>query len=306
MNKLEILKVIEDNGFKAYVVGGYPRDLYLNRKSNDMDICTNAKPKDLVNIFKDAVIANNSYGSVTVLYKNKKYEITTFRKETSYFNYRFPKIEYIDNLLDDLKRRDFTINTLCIDSEGNLIDLLNVKNDLDSKVLKMVGDAKIKLKEDALRILRAVRFATVLNFQIDEELSNYIEKYAYLTKKLSYERKKSELDKILSSNNIIYGLELLKRYELDKYLEIDLSNLVITDLLGIWSQIDKGKYKFNSTEKDIINNIHELKGKDIFDPYTLYKYGLYVTSIRANIDGISKEMVTSSYNALPMKSRADI
>ena len=183
---IELLTKINNAGYTSYIVGGYPRDLYLKRITNDIDICTNATPKDLKEIFGDAMLPKVNYGSVTVIYKKVRFEITTFRKEYKYVQNRVPgKIKYIDNLLDDLKRRDFTINTLCIDSEGNLIDLLNAKNDLDSKVLKMVGDAKIKLKEDALRILRAVRFATVLNFQIDEELSNYIEKYAYLTKKLS-------------------------------------------------------------------------------------------------------------------------
>ena len=123
-----ILNKINSYGFKAYLVGGYPRDLYLGRSSMDFDICTNATPKDLKEIFGSVRQHLEQYGSVTVYLNDLRFEITTFRKDIKYINNRKPiEIEYIDNLEDDLKRRDFTMNTMCLDSEGNLIDLLNGK-----------------------------------------------------------------------------------------------------------------------------------------------------------------------------------
>ncbi|HHW69254.1 MAG TPA: hypothetical protein GX747_02825, partial [Tenericutes bacterium] len=178
---IKLIKIIEDHGFKAYIVGGYPRDLYLNRKSTDIDICTSATPMEVKDIFGDAVLPNVSYGSVTVIYKKIRFEITTFRKDIKYENNRQPiKIKYINNLIDDLKRRDFTINTLCIDINGNTIDLLDGKRDIDNKLIRVVGNTKQKITEDALRILRAIRFATILNFELDKDLKKYIKKYGYL------------------------------------------------------------------------------------------------------------------------------
>ena len=121
---IKMLNKLTENGFEAYIVGGYPRDLILNRESFDIDICTNAKPKELKEIFKDSMLSKVEYGSVTVIYRKVRFEITTFRKDLKYENHRVPtKIKYIGSLADDLKRRDFTINTLCIDSNGNIIDL---------------------------------------------------------------------------------------------------------------------------------------------------------------------------------------
>ncbi len=309
-SSIKVLNMIIDKGYKAYIVGGYPRDLYLNRKSADIDICTNASPKELKAIFKDIILPSNAYGSVTVVYNNIRFEITTFRKEIKYENNRLPvKIKYIDNLLEDLKRRDFTINTLCMDHEGNIIDLLNGRLDLDNKVIRVVGSARYKLKEDCLRILRAIRFATILDFDLDESLSKAIKKYGYLLKKLSYFRKKDELDKIFSSPNVLRGIKLIKELELDNYLELsNLDELVVTtSLIGIWAQLDVlNIYSFTNNERELISNINELRDKDVLDDYNLYKYGLYISSIVGEIKGINKRLITRKYNELPIYNRKDI
>ena len=148
---LGILKKINDNGYLAYLVGGYPRDLYMDRKSLDYDICTNATPKELKEIFGESILPAEQYGSVTLISQGMRFEITTFRKDIKYLNNRKPiEIEYIDNLLDDLKRRDFTMNTMCIDSEGIIIDLLNGKKDIDQKIIRTVGNADLKIYECCL------------------------------------------------------------------------------------------------------------------------------------------------------------
>ena len=163
---IEVLKIIEKKGFKAYIVGGYVRDIYLSLNASDIDIATSATPKDLVKIFKKNIIIDEKYGSTKLKYKNTCFDITTFRRDIKYKDNRKPtEIEYVDTIGEDLNRRDFTINTMCMDKDGNIIDVLNAKKDINNKIIKCVGNANEKLSEDALRILRAVRFATILNFE---------------------------------------------------------------------------------------------------------------------------------------------
>jgi tRNA nucleotidyltransferase (CCA-adding enzyme) len=144
---LEVLKIIENNGFECYLVGGFVRDYYIKKETLDVDICTNARPKDLIKIFKDAELPKEKYGAVTLFYKNIRFEMTTFRKEIAYKDRRPMEIEYIDNFFDDIKRRDFTINTLCMNSKGEIIDILNGKRDIDNKVIRVVGNANIKFSD---------------------------------------------------------------------------------------------------------------------------------------------------------------
>lgn len=307
---IEILKKINDSGYQAYVVGGYVRDLYLNKHSVDVDICTEATPKELKDIFGDIMLPSIQYGSVTIIYKKTRFEITTFRKDIKYENNRIPvKIKYIHSLKEDLLRRDFTMNTLCLNAKGEILDYLGAKGDLDKKVIKMVGSPKKKLKEDSLRILRAIRFATILNFELDDELKKYIKKYGYLLKKLSYYRKKEELEKIFTSSNIAYGIRLLKELELVDCLELkNIDNLIYTpSLITIWAQLDVSDiYSFSNHEKDTISKIKELCDKDILDSRNLYHYGLYISSLVGEIKGIPKKIITKKYNDLPIQSIKDI
>lgn len=309
-SSLKLLKKIEKYGFKAYIVGGYPRDLYLGRKSADVDICTNATPRDLKDIFADSMLPKEQYGSVTVIYNKIHFEITTFRKDIKYENNRLPvKIEYITDLKEDLRRRDFTINTLCIDSNGNLMDLLDATKDLEEGIIKTVGIAKTKIKEDSLRILRAIRFATTLNFKLDDDLKKAIKKYAYHLSTLSYHRKKEELDKIFISPNVSYGISLILELGLDKYLELkNLKNIVVTsNSIGIWAQLKvHDRYEFTSNEKELIEKINEYVDNYNLDNYNIYKTGLYVITIASEILGKSKKEAVEKYMSLPIKSIKEI
>ena len=307
---LKVIKKINTYGYLAYLVGGYPRDLYIGKESLDYDICTNATPKELKNIFGDSILPTEQYGSVTLITQNIRFEITTFRKDIKYLNNRKPiEIEYVDNLLDDLKRRDFTMNTMCIDSKGELIDLLKGREDINNKIIKIVGNADLKIYEDSLRILRAIRFATVLDFDLDEELKIAIKTHKKLLKTLSYYRKKEELDKIFSSNNRIKGINLIKELELEEYLDLsNLDNIVPTTyLIGIWAQLDVlNKYTFNNAEKESIIKINELINKDLLNYNNLYQYGLYISTIVSEIKGIDKKIVNERYNSLYIHNKTDI
>ena len=307
---LKVLKKINSNGYQAYLVGGYPRDIYIGRDSMDFDICTSATPKELKNIFGNTMLPSEQYGSVTLMVHNIRFEITTFRKDIKYLNNRKPiEIEYVSSLIDDLKRRDFTMNTMCIDSNGTLIDLLNGKDDINDRIIRTVGSANMKIYEDSLRILRAVRFATTLNFDLDEDLKEAIIRHKDLLKSLSYYRKKEELDKIFSSTNSAYGIKLIKELELAESLELsNLDNLIPTTyLIGIWAQLDVlDKYSFNNTEKESINSINELMNKDILDYNNLYSYGLYISTIVGEIKGIDKKLINEKYNSLYIHNKTEI
>ena len=307
---LKVLKKINSNGYQAYLVGGYPRDLYIGRDSIDFDICTSATPKELKEIFGNTMLPSEQYGSVTLMVHNIRFEITTFRKDIKYLNNRKPiEIEYVDNLLDDLKRRDFTMNTMCIDANGNLIDLLDGRDDINDKIIRTVGSANMKIYEDSLRILRAIRFATTLNFKLDEDLKEAIKRHKNLLKSLSYYRKKEELDKIFSSTNSAYGISLIKELGLEEPLELsNLEKLIPTTyLIGIWAQLDvKDIYAFNNTEKESIESISELMNKDILDYNNLYKYGLYISTIVSEIKGIDKKIINERYNSLYIHNKTEI
>lgn len=273
MNKevIELLNILENNGYEAYIVGGFPRDFYLGIKTDDYDICTNAKPEEIKKIFS---IIEEKFGSMKLIYKNKIFEITTYRKESNYIN-RNPKVEYINSLKEDLLRRDFTINTICMDKNMKYIDIYNGISDLENKKIKIVGDISTKLKEDPLRILRAIRFATTLGFDIDEDIDVAIKKLSYLVKKLSFFRKKEELNKIFSCNNLKIGLELLKRYKIDIYLEIDINDLVlVNNNFAIWAQINySNEYSFSKKELIEINIFKEILKLDNINKYHIYYYG---------------------------------
>ena len=307
---LKVLKKIEDNGYKAYIVGGFVRDYLLGIDSNDVDICTNAKPSDIRNIFTNKCLPNQEYGSVVVIINNIRFEITTFRKEITYVDNRKPmEFEYIDSLDEDLRRRDFTINTICMDKDKNIIDLLDGKSDLTKEEINTVGDSYTKLREDSLRILRAVRFATILNFKLNDSVKNSIIENKDLLRNLSYERKKEELTKIFASVHVKYGIRLLLELGLDEVLELDnLKYIKYTDdLMAIWTLLNVDSiYPFTKVEKGIMNDIRNALNEDNFDTIVLYKYGLYVNSIAASIKGNDKRQLIHKYEDLPIKELKEI
>lgn len=307
---LKLLKEITDNGYKAYIVGGFVRDYILGIESNDIDINTNATPKQVKEIFNDSCLPNEDYGSVTVIKKGIRFEITTFRKEMAYVDNRRPtEIQYIDDLYQDLLRRDFTINTLCMDKDGQIIDFLGGRSDIDNRIIKTVGNPKERFTEDSLRILRAVRFSTILDFELDFDTKSAIIECRDLLKNLSYYRKKEELDKIFASSRAKEGIELLLELGLDKYLELDrLVDVTSTNsLIGIWAVLNvTDKYPFNCNEKELIKVINETLKLTNTDPMALYKYGLYVNSVAAEIKGNDIKKVTESYNNLVIQSKKDL
>lgn len=307
---IELLKLFDENGFEAYIVGGFVRDYILKKESMDVDIATNATPKQIQEIFKDVKLPFEEYGSVHLTYKKVNFEITTFRMDLEYKNSRKPsKIVYTDNLEIDLKRRDFTMNTLCMDKDKNIIDLFNSENDINRHLIKSVGNPDKKLKEDALRILRAVRFATVLDFNLDDELKNAIGNNRKLLKDLSFFRKKQELNKIFSSPNVINGIKYLKRFKLDEYLDIKINDKIVktNDPLGIWVQVNpSSKYQFTTNEKEYINAVKRILDDGVINDMELYREGTYVCYIAAQILGINEVNIYDKFDELAIKKPEDV
>lgn len=304
---LKVLNILAENGFDSYIVGGYPRDLYLGKTSLDIDICSNATPMDLKRLFPNFKVLNETYGAVIVNVDNYSFEITTFREEISYRNHRIPnEFNYVNTLEEDLVRRDFTVNTICIDKDGEIIDLLDGRADIDNKIIKCVGDPDKKFTEDALRMLRAIRFATTLNFSLSEDVIESIKRNKELLKELSFNKKKQELDKIFTSNNVAYGLKLINDLSIADALDIDTSNVVITSSsIGIWAQLKAlDHYKFSNIEKSDIIKIN--KSLEDFSILVLYKYGLYIGGLAYEIKGYSKEDITNLYENLSIYRRSDI
>ncbi len=306
---LEIINKLCNHGYKAYIVGGFVRDELLGIMSNDVDITTSAKPKEIKELFPDCIIKSDSYGAVIIKYKNYYFDVTTMREEMEYLDSRHPSsVVYVDDLKKDLLRRDFTINALCFDKDGKLIDLINGKEDLDKKIIKTIGDSNKSFSDDALRILRAIRFASHLKFDLSNEVIEAIKNNKHLIKKLSNSRKKEELDKIFGSKHAKEGIELIKK--LDLCGELNLMNLDrvkdYSDLVGIWAMINPSEYEFSPNEKDLITKVNIVYDMDNLDNKVLYHYGCYVNVLSGINKGLKKKDVIAKYESLPIKRRDEI
>ena len=214
---LKVWKKLLDKGYSSYLIGGCVRDFLLGRKPKDWDIATEAKPEEILKIFGKNAFYENRFGTVGVKTKSKDetlkvIEITTFRQEKDYLDFRRPsEVSFTNNLEIDLHRRDFTINALALNFEGEIIDLFNGLKDLERKIIRTIGNPEDRFREDALRLMRAIRFACELNFTIDEETFKAIKKFADLIQYISSERIRDEFNKILMSKNAVLGIELLRQ-----------------------------------------------------------------------------------------------
>lgn len=237
---IEFVNLIKDNGFQAYLVGGCVRDLLLGIEPLDYDVTTSALPGQIIDIFSNCKIIPTGikHGTVTVIYKNIPFEVTTFRTDGMYLDNRHPdSVNFTNELKDDVSRRDFTINSICFDDE--VVDYYNGIEDLNNKIIKSVGDPLVRFEEDALRIIRALRFSVKLGFDIDSNTSNAIHKKKHLLNNVSIERINSEMDKMF-----MYNCEIIVK----KYY--DIFEVIFPHLR-------------NDDKEYIINNISKYVGEPI-------------------------------------------
>lgn len=198
----DVIKKFNEAGYEAYLVGGSVRDMIMGRDIYDYDICTSAMPEEVCGVFPDGKIFETGikHGTVTLIYRNTPFEITVFRKEAGYSDHRHPdKVIFGGTLEEDLVRRDFTMNAICCDGE-KFIDLHGGITDIQNRVIRAVGDAEKRFEEDALRILRGLRFACVLGFDIEEKTLAAMKNHAYDIKNVSAERIYAEFKKAAEGN----------------------------------------------------------------------------------------------------------
>ncbi len=220
-----IIDMLHNHGHEAYAVGGAVRDAILGREPKDWDITTNAFPQEIKSIFNKTIDTGIEHGTVTVLMGKVGYEVTTYRIDGEYFDSRHPSsVEFTGNLKEDLLRRDFTINAMAYNDSEGLVDEFGGLSDLRNGVIRCVGNARERFTEDALRMLRAVRFSAQLGFSVDDETKEAIEELAPSIVNISSERIRDELLKTIESDNPRHILELynlgLTKYILPEFDEM--------------------------------------------------------------------------------------
>ena len=283
-----IINKLKQHGFEAYVVGGFIRNQLLKREENQVgiDFTTNATPEQIITIFKEAKYENR-FGTVIVPLKNHDYvEITTYRTEHSYSDCRHPdEIKWGKTLEEDLERRDFTINALCYDGK-HFVDLYNGRRDLEKKLVRTIGKPEERFKEDALRLIRAVRFSSELGFTIEPQTLKAIIKNAKLLELISNERIRDEFLKILVSKHAADGVMLLKHTGL---LAVFLPELV--EAFNI-DQISPQRHHIYNLGTHLVKTLAECRNLDPIVRLASLLHDIGKIKTRA----ITKEGVVTFYN----------
>ncbi|WP_411953314.1 CCA tRNA nucleotidyltransferase [Alkalibacillus sp. S2W] len=210
INAKPIIDTFEKHGYEAYFVGGAVRDYLLDEPIGDIDIATNATPTETMSLFKKTVPVGVEHGTVLVLHGNDGYEVTTYRVESDYSDFRRPEsVTFVRSLTDDLARRDFTINAIAMHPSEQLIDPFDGQADLHNQLINTVGHAEERFSEDALRMMRAVRFCSQLNFTVTKSVKQAIKTQHHLLQNIAAERIQVEWFKLFAGKNVKQGLEIV-------------------------------------------------------------------------------------------------
>lgn len=218
-----LLQRLAECGYEAYFVGGYVRDAVLGSPVKDIDIATSATPQEIIAVFERTVPTGLQHGTVTVLWNGHPFEVTTFRKESAYEQFRRPKeVEFITSLEEDLRRRDFTMNAMAMDRARRLIDPYGGKADLDRGILRCVGNPAQRFTEDALRMVRCLRFAAEYGLEIEERTWQALLEHAALLQHIAMERVRAELERMIGGARPRLAVELLVRSGLLDHTKVPL------------------------------------------------------------------------------------
>lgn len=244
---ISILDRLESGGFSAFIAGGAVRDLLMEKVPHDYDIATDAKPRDIKNIFSRTIDSGIKHGTVTVVENKTGYEITTFRRDGEYKDGRRPEsVSFVTDAREDCARRDFTINAMMYNPKTGILDYFDGQKDIEKRTIRCVGNPEIRFKEDALRMLRAIRFSAALSFEIEEETWKSIKKCAVLIKKISSERILEELNKILLSENPDY---------IRKLHECGLLYYIMPEFERCFGEPQRNKYHIYDVGEHIIHTV---------------------------------------------------
>lgn len=291
-----IMEQLNMNGFEAFVVGGCVRDSIMNKVPKDWDITTNALPQDVKNIFRRCIDTGIKHGTVTVLIDKIGFEVTTYRIDGEYTDYRHPKnVEFTSDVIKDLQRRDFTINAMAYSENTGLVDVFEGIKDIERKVIRAVGVPIERFNEDALRILRAVRFAARFNYQIEQKTLDAMKSLSCNLEKISYERIREELVQLLMSENpdyflILNGIGAIKAF----FPEIEISKVPNFDRIKSSDNV----YVRIALLVEVLNNDAEFLLKKLrFDNKTIkIVLSILDTKIVEELDYVSIKRLLNRYD----------
>ncbi len=327
-NGMFVVKRLKENGFEAYFVGGCVRDYLLEVEVNDIDITTNAKPRQVMNLFNKTIPTGLKYGTVTVLHQHNNIEVTTFRVDGEYSDSRHPDEVVLTDLAElDVKRRDFTVNGLLMDENYQITDYVNGKKDLENKIIRAIGNPTDRFNEDALRMLRAIYFQSKLDFEIHPDTIKGIQENAHKIELLPNERVYNELIKALRGKHqnkaikSLYETDLYKHLKgLEKGIEYVSKNVhknISSEVFFILSFYLNGKvdnvWKLSNVDKNKYKKAIELlKSNPSFDQINIYEYGLEINILASlvlstlNKPSITIKEINDRFERMPLKSLTDL
>ncbi|QFT89374.1 CCA-adding enzyme [Bacillus sp. THAF10] len=337
---ITIIKQLENNGHEAYFVGGSVRDTLMKRNIGDIDIATSATPKEIQEIFPKTIDVGAEHGTIVVMLdEHDSFEVTTFRTDGEYTDKRRPdQVTFVKNLEEDLKRRDFTMNAIAMTKTGRIIDPFGGQEDIRRKVIRTVGKASDRFQEDALRMLRAIRFISQLSFSLEVDTFLAIKQDCALIEHVSVERKTLEMDKLLEGQGYHYGMNLLVasglyqylpglRMKQDQLLELADKDRYASSRSAKWTILCAGLEILDVEEflqewklpKKIIKTVSEnilyikLVQEEGWTKELLYRAGLdqalevHLVLVKLGLDeACSKEEILEMIQSLPIKSQQDI
>ncbi|MGN7386606.1 CCA tRNA nucleotidyltransferase [Sporosarcina sp. SAFN-015] len=331
----KVIRQLEEAGYEAVFVGGSVRDYLLGKEASDIDIATSATPEEVKHVFTHTIDVGIAHGTVMVLMDGEPIEVTTYRTESTYSDHRRPdEVEFVRSLKDDLQRRDFTMNAIALTLTGELIDPFSGMIDLQNRKIRAVGKAADRFHEDALRMIRAIRFSSVLNFEIEDETLLAIQENAASIKHISVERIKVEMDKLWKGVNPAKALETIADTRLSEYLPLfpnDVQCLIACApfetakqgwaammLAGDFSVMNLAKaYKLSNREKAFLSDVLAAFNRRQFNQFTIddyYQFHIEVLitaeqvwqTFHPNEHKISIEDMIRMQENLPIRSKEDL
>ncbi|MBG9720207.1 MULTISPECIES: CCA tRNA nucleotidyltransferase [Bacillus] len=336
-----IIEMLKQHGHEAYFVGGSVRDLIIDRPIGDIDIATSALPEEVMAIFPRHVPVGLEHGTVIVVENGEPYEVTTFRTESEYEDFRRPSsVQFVRSLEEDLKRRDFTMNAIAMTEEGEMVDLFAGKEAIRLKEITTVGDAADRFQEDALRMMRGIRFVSTLGFSLEIKTKQAIETYGHLLEHIAIERITVEFEKLLTGTYCVNGLQELVETKLFShlpYLQMSEERLLKatqykwdsfeTDVEA-WAfflycigeehpSVFLRQWKFSNKKiKDIVAVLLAIRSRreKEWDTILLYKTGIRIAEMAERVyeaiiesyNSASVKQVQSLFHALPIKNRPEM
>lgn len=241
-----VMRKLNENGYEAYIVGGAVRDMILRVTPHDFDITTNALPKQTKALFEKTIDTGIKHGTVTAMINHEGYEITTYRIDGDYSDGRHPdSVEFTDDITCDLARRDLTINAMAMDIDGNIVDPFNGMKDIEKKVIRCVGNPADRFNEDALRMLRAIRFGTKLEYKLEDDTLMTIKDNYELIRRVSAERIREEMTKLLMTNHPSSGI--------NRMVFTGLMKEIIPPIYDIYASKDPDVIYYSCMSNDLLN-----------------------------------------------------